>query len=336
MHAFSSVYSGSRILQQSFRILISGKQPLHAEVTSEGATPSGDILDSKPPDLNIQVEDENISCVAYVVNLSYETEFFKLRETFAQHGEVKKVFIPRNRKTGQNKGIAFVTMSSEDERDHVITQLNECEIDGRTIYVDKAKPRGEIVERKMSQEADFSKLYIGNLSYETTAEDLNAAFSEIGEVSNIYIPVDRYSGSPRGFAFVAMNHDDAEKVIQAFDGSIMDGRTIEVKFSLPRGTKAPRRKNEIKLYVGNISFDTEEEGLRDLFEKYGPVIDLYVPTDQQTGRPRGFAFVSLEPAMAERAIEEIDNYELDGRFLRVNEAQPKGSRGGYNDVPNEW
>ena len=64
-------------------------------------------------------------------------------EIFAEHGEVSKVFVPKNRDTGKPKGIAFVTMSSEEERDAAIAALNESEVDERTIYVDKAKPRGE-------------------------------------------------------------------------------------------------------------------------------------------------------------------------------------------------
>ena len=72
-----------------------------------------------------------------------ETTFPKIREIFAEHGEVSKVFVPKNRDTGKPKGIAFVTMSSEEERDAAIAALNESEVDERTIYVDKAKPRGE-------------------------------------------------------------------------------------------------------------------------------------------------------------------------------------------------
>jgi cold-inducible RNA-binding protein len=86
--------------------------------------------------------------------------------------------------------------------------------------------------------------------------------------------------------------------------------------------------DETKLYIGNISFDTEQETLRELFEDYGPIVDLYVPLDSESGRPRGFAFVTLEPDNAQRAIEEVDGWEVDGRMLRVNEAQPKGSGGG--------
>ena len=74
---------------------------------------------------------------------------------------------------------------------------------------------------------------------------------------------------------------------------------------------------------------------------------MYVPLDQNTSRPRGFAFVTLEPENAQRAIEEVDGWEVDGRMLRVNEAQPKGSGGynnsgdsgggGFNSEPtNEW
>ena len=97
--------------------------------------------------------------------------------------------------------------------------------------------------------------------------------------------------------------------------------------------------DETKLYIGNISFDTEQETLRELFEDYGPIVDLYCPLDANTGRPRGFAFVTLEPDNAIRAIEEVDGWEVDGRMLRVNEAQPKGSSGGgfNNDqATNEW
>lgn len=82
---------------------------------------------------------------------------------------------------------------------------------------------------------------------------------------------------------------------------------------------------ETKLYVGNLSWGTEEGALRELFEEYGNVLDCYIPTDRETGQHRGFAFVTMEPDDALRAADETDGYELDGRILRVNEAQPKGS-----------
>jgi len=86
----------------------------------------------------------------------------------------------------------------------------------------------------------------------------------------------------------------------------------------------PILKDEVKIYIGNLSFGTKEETIRQMFEDYGPLIDVYVPVDNDTGLGRGFAFVTVVPEQAEKAIGDFDGYELDGRILRVNEAQPKG------------
>jgi RNA recognition motif-containing protein len=91
---------------------------------------------------------------------------------------------------------------------------------------------------------DITKLYIGNISFDTTTESLTELFSQYGAVTNVYVPMDRYSGEPRGFAFLALPNDAAEKAIAECDGMELDGRSIDVKVSLPRGTKAPNRKSE--------------------------------------------------------------------------------------------
>ncbi|MFO8043671.1 MAG: RNA-binding protein [Alkalispirochaeta sp.] len=85
------------------------------------------------------------------------------------------------------------------------------------------------------------------------------------------------------------------------------------------------------LYVGNLNFRTDEEGLRAAFSEYGTVTDARIVMDRDTGRSRGFGFVEMEDdAAAESAIESMNGADLDGRPLRVNEAQPRGDnrRGG--------
>lgn len=84
-----------------------------------------------------------------------------------------------------------------------------------------------------------------------------------------------------------------------------------------------------KLYVGNLSFKTSEDELRSAFGQYGSVTDVYVAMDKMTGRPRGFAFVTMgTPEEAKAASEKMNGTDLGGRQLTVNEARPKEDRPG--------
>jgi RNA recognition motif-containing protein len=85
----------------------------------------------------------------------------------------------------------------------------------------------------------------------------------------------------------------------------------------------------MKLYVGNLSFSTTEEALQNEFSAHGQVEEVAVITDRDTGRPRGFAFVTMSnDGEAQAAIEGLNGTELDGRTITVNEAKPKASSGG--------
>lgn len=82
-----------------------------------------------------------------------------------------------------------------------------------------------------------------------------------------------------------------------------------------------------RLYVGNLSWNTNDDGLRQAMERFGEVSDARVITDRETGRSRGFGFVTFEAEDAARtAVTEMDGTDLDGRTIRVNEAHEKGAR----------
>lgn len=92
-----------------------------------------------------------------------------------------------------------------------------------------------------------------------------------------------------------------------------------------------------KLYVGNLSFNTSEADLRDAFGAFGTLTDVFVAMDRETGRPRGFAFVTFSTAEESKlAAEKMNGVELGGRQLTVNEAKPKEAQvgGGRNFGPN--
>jgi RNA recognition motif-containing protein len=95
----------------------------------------------------------------------------------------------------------------------------------------------------------------------------------------------------------------------------------------------------MKMYIGNLSFDTTKQDLENLFSEYGAVTDVHLPTDRESGRPRGFAFVTMDSKEAmDKAIAGVDGTDVGGRSLKVNEAQAReersgggggGNRGGY-------
>ncbi|MDQ8193664.1 RNA-binding protein [Coraliomargarita sp. SDUM461004] len=90
-----------------------------------------------------------------------------------------------------------------------------------------------------------------------------------------------------------------------------------------------------KMYVGNLSYDTTDSDLRELFEAHGTVSDVFIVKDRESGRPRGFAFVSMgTPEEMNAAIEGLNGEEFLGRALTINEARPReerpqGGGGGY-------
>jgi cold-inducible RNA-binding protein len=84
-----------------------------------------------------------------------------------------------------------------------------------------------------------------------------------------------------------------------------------------------------KLFVGSLSWDTDDRGLRAAFEKFGDVTDAKVITERDTGRSRGFGFVTFsDPGAADRAMGEMNGAQLDGRSINVNEARERAPRGG--------
>ncbi len=96
-----------------------------------------------------------------------------------------------------------------------------------------------------------------------------------------------------------------------------------------------------RLYVGNLSFDTNEDSLRTAFSADGRnVTVVLIVTDRDTGRPRGFAFVEMSSGQeAEAAISALDGSDLDGRTIKVNEAkerQPRSGGGGGGGGGNRW
>ena len=83
-----------------------------------------------------------------------------------------------------------------------------------------------------------------------------------------------------------------------------------------------------KIYVGNLPYEAEEASVRNLFATHGEVISVALPTDRETGRPRGFGFIEMSTEDAAKAIQALDGTDFGGRSLNVTEARPRGEGGG--------
>ena len=91
-----------------------------------------------------------------------------------------------------------------------------------------------------------------------------------------------------------------------------------------------------KLYVGNLPFSATDDAVRALFAKHGSVEKVALITDRETGRPRGFGFVEMSNTDASRAMQALNGADMDGRALRVNEAQDRDRSSGGGRGPRRY
>ena len=153
---------------------------------------------------------------------------------------------------------------------------------------------------------------------------------------------DQESGRSRGFAFVTMaSNEDAQAVINALDGNDMGGRALRVNYpqsnrDKPRFERSERPERRAsggnrrpaddpnKLFVGNLSWGCDEGALHQLFSDFGKVVDAKVVYDRESGKSRGFGFVTLENANdVSTSVENLDGADFERRQLRMNLAGEK-------------
>lgn len=197
----------------------------------------------------------------------------------------------------------------------------------------------ELAAEEQDLQQEGNKLYIGNLPWSYTSSQLAEAIQQHGDVEVVEVVYDAEQNRSRGFAFITMaSIDDARAVITALDGKELGGRVLKVNFprlstrnprvSRPAGTRGwPGNMN--KLFVSNFPWSCDDEALTVLFSGYGTVLDAKVVYDKETGRSRGYAFVTLSSAEeVNAALESLNGADYGGRELKVvlvHEKKPSSS-----------
>ncbi|MCO5612407.1 hypothetical protein L7F22_066674 [Adiantum nelumboides] len=170
--------------------------------------------------------------------------------------------------------------------------------------------------------ASAGKIFIGGLSWETSTEKLTKHFKKYGEIIDSVVMRNRSTRQPRGFGFVTYADPSAiDKVMK--DTHLIDGRTVEIKRSIPRESmvKGPRTK---KIFVGGLLPSVTEGEFKSYFSQFGKVVENQIMLEHGTGRSRGFGFITFDDEqVVDNLLSDGRAFELGGKQVEIKKAEPK-------------
>jgi RNA-binding protein Musashi len=163
------------------------------------------------------------------------------------------------------------------------------------------------------------KMFIGGLNWETTDQSLKDYFSQFGEVQECTVMRDSATGRSRGFGFLTFKDPKTVNTVMVKE-HYLDGKIIDPKRAIPRD----EQEKTSKIFVGGVSQEATEQEFKEFFTQFGRVIDATLMIDKDTGRPRGFGFVTFD---SEAAVEAALSRPLAicGKPIEVKKAQPRGN-----------
>ncbi|KAI0052652.1 RNA-binding domain-containing protein, partial [Auriscalpium vulgare] len=185
-----------------------------------------------------------------------------------------------------------------------------------------------------------TSIFVGRLSWNVDNDWLATEFAECGEVVSARVQMDRNTGKSRGFGYVEFTTPEAVEAALLLNGKEIDGRPVNIDKSIPNNKAASTDKRakafgdtpsapSSTLFVGNLSWNATEDALWEVFAEYGDVKSVRVPTDRETQKPKGFAYVEFSDMdSAKKAHESVNGQEIAGRNVRLDYSQPRDDSGG--------
>ncbi|KAI9704594.1 MAG: hypothetical protein M1820_005507 [Bogoriella megaspora] len=162
-------------------------------------------------------------------------------------------------------------------------------------------------------------MFIGGLNWETTDQSLKDYFSQFGEVVECTVMRDGATGRSRGFGFLTFKDPKTVNIVMVKEHTL-DGKLIDPKRAIPRD----EQERTSKIFVGGVSQEATESEFKNFFMAFGRVLDATLMMDKDTGRPRGFGFVTFD---SEAAVDRTLQHplEIHGKMIEVKKAQPRGN-----------
>lgn len=181
----------------------------------------------------------------------------------------------------------------------------------------------------MSDTEQFRKLFIGGLHLETTDESLRHFYEQWGNVTDCIVMRDGATKRSRGFGFVTYAEAEMVDACMAARPHVIDGKQVDPKRAMPReeSNKSESHVSIKKVFVGGIRDSIDENVLKHYFEQFGPVQGIDLVTDKDTGKKRGFAFVTFDDYDTVDKIVLIKMHDINGVSCEVKKAVERDQKG---------
>ncbi|AET37807.1 Hrp1p Ecym_2050 [Eremothecium cymbalariae DBVPG len=218
-----------------------------------------------------------------------------------------------------NKGIAQDQLLAQAMPD--LSQLQQLQ-QTMTQLQQQAAPltaqQQEARQVKADLSRDINKMFIGGLNWETTEDNLREYFSKYGTVTEVKIMRDGTTGRSRGFGFLSFA--DASSVDEVVKTQhILDGKVIDPKRAIPR----EEQDKTGKIFVGGIGPDVRPKEFEEFFSEWGSIIDAQLMLDKDTGRSRGFGFITYDSPDAVDRVCQNKFIEFKGKRIEIKRAEPR-------------
>lgn len=252
----------------------------------------------------------------FVGNLNSSKDFDEIKASLRKFFSKNDLEITDVR-LGGNKKFGYVDFASEEDLQKGL-ELNGKKVMGQEVKLEKARSKEGSQDSK--KEKDARTLFVKNLPFSATADDLKEIFKDAVEIR---VPPGQNT-SNKGIAYVEFKTEaDAERTMEETQGSEVQGRSIIIDYTGEKshmGARASASEAASKtLVVNNLSFNATEEVLQSTFEK---AVSIRIP--QRDGRPKGFAFLEFESTDdAKDALENFNNTEIEGRSIRLEYSQSR-------------
>lgn len=261
----------------------------------------------------------------YVGDLHPEATEAMLYEKFSQAGPVLSIRVCRDMITRRSLGYAYVNFQRPEDAERAIDTMNFDEIKGKPIRIMWSQRDPAL------RKSGLGNIFIKNLDKEIDNKILYDTFSAFGNILSCKVVCDHSSQESKGYGFVHFETEEAaNKSIEKVNGKLLKEKKVFVGRFKSRKERiveyGDRAKQFTNIFVKNIPSDWTQEKLESIFQPYGKTLSITIAADD-TGSSKQFGFVSFEcHEEAEKAVEELNNKEYDGKAIYVGRAQKKAER----------